>query len=158
MILEALWARGEHIKEIMDKIPQVQFFAHIHSNIPFYSLEGSAYRFLESFNKVGIGIIFNSIHAKDALYFLDNTYYLPNIYKLDFQDPLKREDDGYLNVACMGSIRPMKNQAIQALASMRYAESIGKRLRIHFNFGREEMGGGCGKEKYNLSFQDEPQT
>ena len=50
-------------------------------------------------------------------------------------------DDGVvLNAACFGSIRPLKNNLIQAVAAIRYAESEGATLHFHINGERVEGG------------------
>jgi hypothetical protein len=67
--------------------------------------------------------------------------YLPNYYPTHRKFPGRKKADGYLDVACFGAIRPLKNQLIQGIAAMEYAGSIGKTLRFHINATRTEQKG-----------------
>lgn len=142
VIIQALWVRGEGLKPLKSLFPDVEFYCHIHSNIPFLSIEGHAYKFIDTYLKNGFGVIFNSIHAYRCFRdFNSKVYYLPNVYNEPFLDPFIKEEDEFLDVGCFGSIRPMKNQIIQALASINLANRMGKILRFHTNFKRSEAGG-----------------
>lgn len=46
-----------------------------------------------------------------------------------------------LDIGCFGAIRPLKNQLIQAVAAMRFADMKGKKLRFHINGNRVEGKG-----------------
>jgi hypothetical protein len=46
-----------------------------------------------------------------------------------------------LHIGCFGAIRPLKNQLTQAIAAIRYADSVGKILLFHVNATRCEQGG-----------------
>ncbi len=46
-----------------------------------------------------------------------------------------------LNVGCLGAIRPLKNQLLQAVAALSAARALGKRLRFHVNATRVEGQG-----------------
>ena len=47
---------------------------------------------------------------------------------------------GIVSVACFGAIRPMKNTLLQAMASIVFAEKIGKILHFHINTRCEQNG------------------
>jgi hypothetical protein len=66
---------------------------------------------------------------------------LPNYYPAKRHAKPKHADGPFVDVACFGAIRPMKNQLIQAVAAIQYAESLGKTLRFHINATRSETGG-----------------
>jgi hypothetical protein len=54
---------------------------------------------------------------------------------------MKTKEEGIISIACMGAIRPLKNQLIQAMAAMRFADEMGKTLRFHVNYARLEQNG-----------------
>ena len=67
--------------------------------------------------------------------------YLPNYYptvsklkKIDY-------DKECVDVSCFGAIRPLKNQLIQAVSAIKFAEKIGKKLFFHINGNRVEQKG-----------------
>lgn len=88
----------------------------------------------------------------------DKAVYLPNYYSIpdakDWVDwfrltldphvvkriQLEHKDGVVLNVACFGSIRPLKNNLIQAVGALRYADSEGVILHFHINGERTEGG------------------
>jgi hypothetical protein len=45
-----------------------------------------------------------------------------------------------ISIGCFGSIRPLKNQLIQALAAVEFARTHGKKLKYHINGSRIENG------------------
>lgn len=142
VIIQALWVRGEGLAPLKNLFPDVEFYCHIHSNIPFLALEGPAYLIIDSYLKNGHGVIFNSIHAYNAFKdYNPRVYYLPNVYNETFLEPIIKPEDEFLDVGCFGSLRPMKNHLIQATASINLAKRLGKTLRFHTNIKRSEAGG-----------------
>jgi hypothetical protein len=73
------------------------------------------------------------------------TVYAPNVYYpdkyTDIQGPLPDKDPNTLDIGCFGAIRPLKNQLIQAMAAIRFANEQGKKLRFHINHSRLEQQG-----------------
>ena len=69
--------------------------------------------------------------------------YLPNYYPIPEHIPIKRIDPASdtVNVGCFGAIRPLKNQLLQAIAAIKFAERINKKLKFHINSTRIEMNG-----------------
>jgi hypothetical protein len=65
---------------------------------------------------------------------------LLNYYPIRSFKPLKRIDSEWIDIGCFGAVRPLKNQLIQAMAAMGYANYEGKLLRFHMNVGRVERG------------------
>ena len=137
VILEALWASEEQLKVLVKRYPSKKFYVHIHSNIPFLACEGSSFmRIAEAYNQ-GVGIIFNNKRSADCF---RGAIYLPNVYSIPFLAIKKESEKEHIDIVCAGSMRLMKNQVAQAMASIIYAESIGKKLRFHCNMGRSEGG------------------
>lgn len=138
VVIEAIWVGENDLKILREKYPRKQFFIHIHSNIPFLSCEGYAVQRIAEANKQGVGVIFNSLRAAQAF---KESVYLPNIYnQVPVNNNKKHRSTGDINVACGGSIRPMKDPVSQALGAILYADNIGKKLIFHANIGRSEGG------------------
>lgn len=141
VILQALCASYDELKALTSKHEGIKFYIHIHSNIPFLSVEGIAIERIEEARRLGIGLVFNDERAAYAF----NGTYLPNVYERSYkQIKPKRDGKPHIDIICAGSLRPMKNQLIQAIASIKYAEQKGKKLRFHMNLDRSEGGGEVG--------------
>ena len=68
--------------------------------------------------------------------------YLPNFYPQEYwyYSPLNKEKD-FIDIACFGAIRPLKNHMVQAIAAIKYANKFNKKIRFHINSERIEMNG-----------------
>jgi hypothetical protein len=71
----------------------------------------------------------------------EKVFYLPNFYPQDYKIKEYNIDKDYIDIGCFGAIRPLKNHVIQAIASLKFAENIGKKLNFHINAGRIETKG-----------------
>jgi len=67
--------------------------------------------------------------------------YLPNYYPNVNKVKKFEYDKDYIDVSCFGAIRPLKNQLIQAVSAIKFAERIGKNLNFHINGDRIEQKG-----------------
>jgi hypothetical protein len=74
--------------------------------------------------------------------------YTPNFYKPDLTEccglsrpNLPNPFDKTIEIGCFGALRILKNQGIQALAAIAFANSVKKKLRFHINNSRLEQGG-----------------
>lgn len=156
-IIEALWVVPEKFDILQRLHPSVAWIVRVHSDIPFLSQEGVAMdwlcRYVAHENVIvasnaedtveSLRSIIRSIHPEwpEALV-KRKLAYLPNFYPTKASTAHPPPKDGrFVNVACFGAIRPMKNQLIQAVAAIKYAESQGKILRFHINATRSETGG-----------------
>lgn len=143
-IIEALWVVPEKFDVLKRLHPNVKWFVHLHSNMPFLALEGVAIDWLFGYAERDVQVIANSRESCRAVRTLigDKVTFLPNIFLADFQPPVYRDDeDPYVDIACMGAVRPLKNQLIQAIAAIRFAQEKGKLLRFHINSTRVETNG-----------------
>lgn len=149
VIIEALWVVPPKFLELKRLHPKVKWFIHLHSHIPFLALEGIAMEWCKEYERMGLGIIANSIPAYDALKVLigkKHLYYLPNVYlitpaRLERRFPRGFPDKTHIDVGCFGAVRPLKNQLLQAMAALQFAKEIDKPLRFHINASRMETGG-----------------
>jgi len=155
-IIEALWVVPEKFNVLSKLHPTVKWIIRLHSELPFIAGEGMAMDWIGEYSKFpSITIAANSPRTlEEVRYFLkrirdwdDDTterkvVYLPNYYPihLGIKKTLDKHKDT-LDVACFGAIRPLKNQLVQAVAAVRAADELGKKLNFHINAGRLEMYG-----------------
>jgi hypothetical protein len=71
----------------------------------------------------------------------ERVFYLPNFYPQEYKKKEFNKDKYWVDVACFGAVRPLKNHMLQAVAALDFANKIGKQLRFHINSGRIEMKG-----------------
>ena len=158
VVIEAFWVTPEKLIELVKLHPRVRWIVRNHSELPFLSHEGMAMdwamRYLDIPN---VMLSSNSERAtKDFRALLSSRYPnftikqivektlpLMNYYPTEnhpIPDVFKKGDP-YLNVGCFGAIRPLKNHLNQAIAAIRFSQSLGRQLRFHINGGRVEGNG-----------------
>lgn len=143
VVIEALWVVPEKFHILKKLHPKVKWFVHLHSHMPFLALEGIAMRWIHDYVKHGVKLIANSKPSYEALRTIvidEDLIHLENVY---LGDPMRayERDCGIISVGCFGAIRPLKNQLLQALAAIKYADKHGKYLYFHVNGSRVEAGG-----------------
>jgi hypothetical protein len=144
VILEALWVVPEKFEVLRKLHPGVKWVVRIHSEIPFLAQEGVAIQWIFDYlRQPNVFVGFNSsrtLEDFDHLTYSDKLVYLPNYFPLGHPrkhfPPFRKSVD----IGCFGAIRPLKNQLIQAVAAIRYAELMDKHLRFHINSSRVERG------------------
>lgn len=153
VFIEALWVVPEKFHVLLPLHKNVKWYVRLHSNVPFLANEGVAMEWIVKYDKIqkqypNFFISPNSDKLVEALWKTRQikTIYAPNVYcphkYLDAKYervPIDKSSD-VLNVGCFGAIRPMKNHLTQAMASMIFANKLGKRLHFHIN-GRCEQNG-----------------
>jgi hypothetical protein len=155
VIIEALWVVPKKFTILSRLHPKVRWIVRLHSEMPFMAGEGMAMNWLGEyidFPNIDIGV--NAPRMLDEV----RTYlsvkkgwtnsqanariiYLPNYYPKEYKRKEFDYTKDWVDVACFGAIRPLKNHLLQAIASIKFAEAIGKKLRFHVNSGRIEMLG-----------------
>jgi hypothetical protein len=153
-VIEALWATPDKMRELIRLHKRITFVVLIHSEVPFLANEGNAIAWIKEYNDIErVYPAFNSEKTTEqfgeqGIYDL----YLPNIYlDVDKKDYKKKDNCGVLNVGCFGAIRPFKNQLIQAMAAMVYANRNKMVLHFHMNTSRvEQVGEGVLKNIISL--------
>ena len=154
VIIEALWVVPSKFAVLTKLHPKVEWIIRIHSEIPFLAMEGISIEWLLDYVKYPrVFVSGNSPNLnaaiKDILYsayenhnFVDEkNIYLPNCYVAEDIPPRAPLPRDRLHIGCFGAIRPFKNQLMQAIAAMTYAESIDLPLVFHMNGTRQETGG-----------------
>ena len=157
VFIEGLWVVPEKFKMLEELSPNVKWIVRIHSEIPFLAGEGIAIGWLLQYLKYdNVTIAANAPRATRDLRAAAFGYFkhlnreqiakklvlLPNSYlptETHYNEKPVSKD--VLNVGCFGAIRPLKNQLIQAVAAIRYADKSKHKLRFHVNGSRSEQGG-----------------
>lgn len=142
VVIEAIWVTPAKMAELRRLWPKVKWTVRIHSETPFLANEGMAVQWISEYLKQGIEVAFNSEDTTSDFYYTlgGPCIYLPNYYPLRKPRARKVPSD-VLNIGCFGAVRPLKNQLIQAMASILHAKAKGKRLAFHMNGTRTEQSG-----------------
>jgi hypothetical protein len=156
VIIEALWVVPSKFSVLTDLHPKVKWIIRLHSEIPFLANEGMAMDWIGDYSSFkNVIIAANSpVAERDIKAYISTrnlcskkdiahkVIYLPNFYPQEYKDKKFDKDKDFIDISCFGAIRPLKNHVVQALAAVKFAESIGKKLRFHINAGRVEQKGG----------------
>jgi len=155
VIIEALWVVPTKFNILQRLHPSVTWIIRLHSEMPFMAGEGMAMDWIgdySDFNNIIIGVNAPRMLREIRLYLqLRNNWtdeetdrrviYMPNYYPQEYQVKTLNKNKDYVDIACFGAIRPLKNHLVQAVAALDFAKSINKKLRFHVNAGRIEMQG-----------------
>jgi hypothetical protein len=155
VIIEALWVVPSKFAILTQLHPSVKWIVRLHSEMPFMAGEGMAMDWIAeyaSFPQISIGI--NAPRMMDEItHYIGvrngwtdrqaaaKTVYLPNFYPLHMKSKPMDRDKYWVDVACFGAVRPLKNHLVQAHAALMFAKHQRKQLRFHVNGGRIEMKG-----------------
>lgn len=153
-IIEAYWVVPEKFQILTKLHPTVKWIVRIHSEVPFWATEGSSMdwtlRYLDNQNvylapnaKRLFHDIKTVLSSKYIRSFIDDrVIYLPNYYSVSKKIcKMKHHKYNIVNIGCFGAIRPLKNQLIQAIAAIQYANKNNLALRFHINSNRVEGHG-----------------
>jgi hypothetical protein len=155
VIIEALWVVPSKFNILTKLHPDVKWIIRLHSEMPFMAGEGMAMDWLGDYldyPTLSIGI--NSPRmleecrnwlsvAKD--FTPDQAekrfLYMPNFYPQEYKNKKYDNNKYWIDIACFGAIRPLKNHMVQAVAALEFARRQKKQLKFHINAGRIEMQG-----------------
>lgn len=144
VVIEALWVVPEKFEVLSKLHPDVIWVVRIHSDVPFLAQEGIAVQWIKAYaHQRSVYVGFNAhktLRAFEKTVHRDKLVYLPNYFPLEHRESEGCEHSHILNVGCFGAIRPLKNQLIQALAAIQYADQEELRLHFHINSTRVEGG------------------
>jgi glycosyltransferase involved in cell wall biosynthesis len=146
VVIEALWIVPSKFEVLTRLHPHVQWIIRLHSDISFLANEGIAMQWIyEYMNYPNVKVSANDFETNENFKMLtgSNFVYLPNYYPVGFfnKNKPKTKCKKTINVGCFGAIRPLKNQLIQAVAAIDYADTYNKKLRFHINVKRVEGKG-----------------
>lgn len=149
VFIEALWVVPEKIQLLAERYHRIKWIIRVHSNSPFLANEGMAIEWLKAYDNIRIDNVLiapNDIPMfNDLVAILSNpskVRYLPNYYiirPLQGNEIVKHPED--VHISSFGAVRPLKNQLTQAIAAIKFANSIGKNLVFHINATRIEQQG-----------------
>jgi hypothetical protein len=155
VIIEALWVVPSKFTVLTRLHPTVTWIIRLHSEMPFMAGEGMAMDWIGEYAKfpqlvIGVNAPRMSDEIKtflrisgglDKQQIESKVVYMPNFYPQEYAHKKFDKSKDWVDVACFGAIRPLKNHMVQAVAAVKFAERIGKKLKFHINSGRIEMKG-----------------
>lgn len=153
VIIEALWVVPEKFDILQKLHPNRKWIIRLHSETSFLANEGMAYDWLGrymQYENVFIGVnsprMINEVKQFLGIVVSDvdineKVIYMPNYYNVDFKSKSIDRKKAWIDIGCFGAIRPLKNQLLQALVAIQFAEAKNKKLRFHINSGRIELNG-----------------
>lgn len=137
VIIEALFITPDKMAELAKLYPKIKFIIRVHSVYVFLSGEGCAFDWIYEYRKIpNVEVSFNHLEfSKDMEKLNCPNQYLPNIYFQDYKIERKynKYSNDIINIGNFGHLRVLKNNIHQAIAAIRFADSIGKKLRFHIN-------------------------
>ena len=161
VIIEALWVVPEKFEVLQKLHPDVTWIVRVHSEVPFLATEGVSIDWISRYSLIkNVLIAANSDRGVDDLRTISLGYekiiYLPNCFLFDDHEkiPPKHHKFDDIHIGCFGAIRPLKNQLIQALAAIRFANDVGKVLTFHMNGDRVEGVGEPVKRNIQALFEN----
>lgn len=145
VFIEALWVVPEKFDILKKLHPHVKWVVRVHSDIPFLAQEGISVDWIFQYLDKGVTVAFNDHKTFNSFRsiddFDDHIAYLPNFYPIEICRPEHRHKHRLdLHFGCFGAIRPLKNQLTQAVAAIKYADSVNKQLNFYVNATRVEGG------------------
>lgn len=155
VIIEALWVVPEKFYVLSKLHPNVKWIVRLHSETPFIAGEGIAIDWVGDYldlPNVVVAVNAPRILTEVKEFAMSKRFwhksaldkkiiYLPNFYPNDYKIKDHQLNKYWIDVACFGAVRPLKNHLLQALAALKFANIIGKQLRFHINGGRIESKG-----------------
>ena len=152
VIIEALWVVPTKFYILQKLHPNVKWIIRLHSELPFLAQEGMAMDWLGdylSYKNVVIGVnaprmmqeLTDYATIKFGKSIKEKIVYLPNFYPQEYKTKTLDKTKEYIDIGCFGAVRPLKNHMLQAVAAVKFADSIDKKVRFHINAGRIEMKG-----------------
>ena len=155
VVIEALWVVPSKFVELTILHPNIKWIIRLHSEMPFLANEGIALDWLGDYAAFpNIIIAVNAPRILDEVRFYlgykmgwdsemrnKRVIYLPNFYPQDYKHKNYDIVGEYINIGCFGAVRPLKNHIMQAIAAIKFADAIGKKLNFHINSGRVEQKG-----------------
>ena len=155
VIIEALWVVPSKFYVLSKLHPTVKWIVRLHSEMPFLANEGIAMDWIGDY--VSYPNLIIGVNAPRALQEVrdyiglkmnwdyktieEKIVYLPNFYPQEYKYKKFDRSKDTIDISCFGAVRPLKNHLNQALAAVKFANKIGKKLRFFINSGRIEMKG-----------------
>jgi hypothetical protein len=164
VIIEALWVVPSKFPILIQLHPTVSWIIRLHSNTPFLANEGIAFEWIFQYlqlpqlyvaanNQKIYKELINLVSDDKASHIL----YLPNYYTVKPAPVSKTPAPAnVIRIGCFGAIRPLKNQLIQAVAAIDFANDLGLTLHFYINSTRTELGGNSVLKNIQALFANTP--
>ena len=171
VFVEGYWVVPEKFDQLKPLHPTVQWIVRCHSEMPFLAQEGIAIDWTYKYLSKGIKVAGNSPRINEELRVMADQFgfgweeddvramvpMLPNYYPVSVnQHHIGNTMDEYIDIGCFGAVRPLKNHLLQAVAAVKFAKKLGKKLRFHINQGRIEMFGANALKNIRAMFDRMP--
>lgn len=142
VIIEALWVVPEKFEVLTTLHPKVKWAVRVHSDFPFLATEGIAVNWIFDYLKFRhVSVAFNCDKTASGFRKIvtvpNKILFLPNYYPLADAACVSAVHE---NIGCFGAIRPLKNQFLQAVAAIQYADEVDLCIKFHINGTRVEGG------------------
>ena len=144
VILEALWVPPSKLTVLSKLHKNITWVVRIHSELPFLANDSIALDWMKQYENIDNVILavnsdrmvkdFQTILKKDLTY-------LPNYYVLDDFVVKKLNKRDEINIGCFGAVRPLKNQLLQAVSAIKFANQRNLKLNFYMNGSRQENNG-----------------
>jgi hypothetical protein len=150
VIIEAFWVVPSKLDILQKLHPRVNWAVRNHSEMAFLANEGMSMDWIYGYLSRGVEIMNNSPRAVDDVKTIAHAYgagleqlvsYAPNFYPIEpstskSATPWVANDT--VKIGCFGAIRPLKNHLTQAVAAIKFAGKVGRKLEFHVNSSRVE--------------------
>ena len=145
VIIEAFWVPPEKFNELLLLHPDIIWVIRNHSALSYMSEEGIIIDWsLKYLRYKNVYLASNHLDTYENMKQIarysftahEKIIYLPNYYPIDKIQKKSRptfKNDGEVHIGCFGDNRTLKNQLVQAYASIRYAKEINRKLYFHIN-------------------------
>jgi hypothetical protein len=152
MVSSAPWISTPALAFLADNFPEVVFTVNCHSNVGFLQTDPGAIRLIRQ--EIDLEQWKHNFHVSgnSAPYceFINEVYeapctYLPNMYYIDDTTPRSARpswaaNGGVLRIGLFGAPRAQKNVACGAAGAIMAAKSLGAKLELYVNSGRNDGG------------------
>lgn len=148
VVIEAIWITPEKMQQLQAANPKVRWVVRVNSEVPFLAAEGNSIAWIFAYLVHGATVSFNSEMALHDFKQLYSQTLFPSgaalVWLPNFYPPQKVQPPGghstHIKIGCFGAIRQLKNQLMQAFASVEYGKLKKRPVSFYMNDGKTEPG------------------
>lgn len=163
VVLEAIWVTPQKLQELLylKRHQHRRWVIRIHSKAPFLANDGPATDWIRDYTRLNTSKVFIAPNTLELTQQFESCFpngkfiHLPNLYTIGNIEPdYSGKSKSDVHVGCFGAIRPMKNQYLQAMAAIDFANRHNKKLNFHINATRTEQKGESSLKNIRALFKD----